>query len=527
MSAALPRSAAGDHNPWLIAIVVSLATFMEVLDTSIANVALRNIAGSLAAGQDESTWVLTSYLVSNAVVLPIAGWLSEVIGRKRFYILCVGLFTASSFLCALAPSLEFLIFFRVLQGIGGGGLAPTSQSMLADSFVPAQRALAFSVYGIAIIVAPTIGPTLGGWLTDSFSWHWIFLINVPVGIASILLVQALVDEPEALKEDRRRLLERGIRVDYVGFILVAVWLGCLEVVLDKGQQEDWFGSGFIVLFASISFLALVLFVPWELSREDPIVDIRLLGHRHFGTCCLVMLAVGMILFSSTQFIPQLLQTTYGYTATLSGLVLMPAGMLMLVLMPVAGRLAGLIQPRYLIMGGMAATAFAMWYLSSFSQDAGFSYFAWARMLQTVGLPFLFVPLTSTSYEGLPPDKTGAASSILNVARNLGGSIGIAMATTLLARREQFHHVRLAESVVPTSPALQRTIEAGRGHFDQFSSSAADTQHQVMAWIAQTVQQQATLLSYGDVFLALGVLALVMVPTGLLLSRVRGGAPAAG
>ena len=339
------RSAAGDRNPWLVAIVISLATFMQVLDTSIANVALQYIAGSLAASIDESTWVLTSYLIASAVVLPISGWLSGVVGRKRFYMLCVATFTVSSVLCALAPNLSALIFFRVLQGLGGGGMAPSEQSMLADTFSPRQRPQAFALYGIAIIVAPTVGPAVGGWLTDNLSWHWIFLINAPIGVMSLLLVQWMVTEPELLIKEREQRLARGVKIDWIGFILVAVSLGSLEVVLDKGQREDWFSSDFIIFFSALATVSMALFIPWELSREQPIVDIRLFGHRRFTTACTMMMAVGALLFSTTQLIPQLLQTTYGYTATLSGLALMPGGFAMLSMMPVAGALGSRLPPR--------------------------------------------------------------------------------------------------------------------------------------------------------------------------------------
>ena len=294
----LPRSAAGHRNPWLIAAVVSIATFMTVLDTSIANVALRHIAGSLAAGVDESTWIITSYLIATAVVLPISGWLSRVVGRKRFYMLCVGLFTLSSVLCALAPSLDMLIAFRVLQGLGGGGMAPSEQTILADTFPQNKRAQAFALYGVAVIVAPTVGPTLGGWITDNWSWHWIFLINAPIGLLSLALVAWLVTEPETLRRERQHLLARGLSVDWGGLVLIALALGCLEVVLDKGQRDDWFASNFIITFASISALSFVLFFPWELARKDPIVEVRLLFQRQFGTCFLMMMVVGGILFSS-------------------------------------------------------------------------------------------------------------------------------------------------------------------------------------------------------------------------------------
>lgn len=363
------RSAAGGRNPWLIAIVVSIATFMLVLDTSIANVALRNIAGSLAAGMDESTWVITTYLVANSVIIPVSGWLTSVVGRKRYYMICVATFTFASLLCGLAPNLPTLIAFRILQGLGGGGMAPSEQSILADTFPPEKRSQAFALYGIAVIVAPTVGPTIGGWLTDNFSWHWIFFINVPFGIMSLALVQWLVIEPDILERERRERLSKGLRVDWIGFILVAMALGCLEVFLDEGQRNDWFASTFITAFVVISAVSFLLLVPWEWTRREPIVDIRLLFSRQFGMSFLVMMAVGAVLFSTTQLLPQLQQTTFDYTATLSGLSMMPGGIAMLMLMPISGFAAGVVQPRHLIMLGMSVIAVALWHTTSLTPDA--------------------------------------------------------------------------------------------------------------------------------------------------------------
>ena len=343
---ALPRSAAGDRNPWLIAVIVSIATFMLVLDSSIANVALRYIAGSMAAGLDKSTWVITTYLVANAVIIPISGWLADVIGRKRFYMMCVAVFTVASFLCGLAPNLASLIFFRIIQGLGGGGMAPSEQAILADTFPPEKREQAFALYGVAVIVAPTVGPTLGGWITDNYSWHWIFLINVPIGTVSLPLVHWLVVEPPLLQQERRERLSRGLKVDWVGFVLIAMALGCLEVVLDRGEIDDWFQSNFILTFAIVSALSFAVFFPWELTRQDPIVHIGLLCRRQFAIVFLIMLGVGGVLFGSTQLLPQLLQTAYQYTAEISGLALMPGGFAMLLMMPIAGQTAGLVQPKY-------------------------------------------------------------------------------------------------------------------------------------------------------------------------------------
>jgi DHA2 family multidrug resistance protein len=514
------RSAAGEHNPWLIAVVVSIATFMLVLDTSIANVALRHIAGSLAAGVDESTWVITTYLVANAVILPVSGWLSSVVGRKRFYMLCVVVFTASSLLCGLATSLPMLIFFRILQGLGGGGMAPSEQAILADTFPPEKRAQAFALYGVAVIVAPTVGPTLGGWITDNFSWHWIFFINVPIGILSLALVQWLLVEPPALERERRELLRGGVKIDYVGFALVALWLGCLEIVLDKGQREDWFQSDFIIAFAAISVVSALIFIPWELIRKDPIVEVRLLFHRQFGVSFLVMAAVGAVLFGSTQLLPQLTQTSFGYTATLSGLALMPGGIAMLLLMPIAGQVSGRVQPKYLIAAGMTLIALSMWHMTSLVPDADFSFFAWARVYQMIGLPFLFIPITTASYSDLRPEQTNQASALINVARNLGGSIGVSLANTELIRRSQFHEARLTEHIIPSSTLQQDALRRVAGQLVTQGTSAADAQHQALGILGRMVEQQAAILAYIDVFWSYAIFAVVMIAVALLLRRLR-------
>ena len=513
------RSAAGERSPWLIAVVVSIATFMLVLDTSIANVALRHIAGSLAAGVDESTWVITTYLIANAVILPVSGWLSGVIGRKRFYMLCVAVFTVSSLLCGLASSLPMLIFFRILQGLGGGGMAPSEQAILADTFPPEKRAQAFALYGVAVIIAPTIGPTLGGWITDNFSWHWIFFINVPVGILSLALVQWLLVEPEILEKERRDRLRGGLKVDYLGFFLVALWLGSLEIVLDKGQREDWFHSSFIVTFAVISALSALAFFPWELTRKDPIVEVRLLFRRQFGISFLAMMAVGAVLFGSTQILPQLLQTSFGYTATLSGLALMPGGFAMLVLMPVAGKVGGSAQPKYLIAAGMLVIALAMWHMTSLAPNADFSFFAWSRIYQMVGLPFLFIPISTASYAGLAPEQTNQASALINVARNLGGSIGVSIAATELTRRSQVYHANLSEHVMPSSLPYQEATRHIVENMMAQGSSMLDAQRQAIGLIAQTIDQQASILAYIDVFRYYAIFAFVMVAVAFLLRRV--------
>ncbi|MEH2472728.1 DHA2 family multidrug resistance protein [Nitrobacteraceae bacterium AZCC 2161] len=521
------RSAAGGHNPYLIAVVVSIATFMEVLDTTIANVALRHIAGGLAVGIDESTYVITSYLIANAVVLSISGWLSTVIGRKKFYMICVGVFTLASLLCGFAWSLEALVLFRILQGLGGGGMATSEQAILADSFPPAKRGQAFAIYGVAVVVAPVVGPTLGGWITDTYSWHWVFLINVPMGLLSLSLVGSLVNEPSGAEQERRELLRNGLRVDFIGFVLVAVGLGSLEFVLDEGQRKDWFGSNMILTFAIMSAVCLVALIPWELMRKDPIVDIRLLGRRQFGACWLVMFGTGAVLISTTQFLPQILQTEFGYTALLAGLALSPGGIATLCMMPVAGRLVGIIQPKYLLVFGATVVALSMWHLTGLNGNITYGYAALSRIFLAIGLPFLFLPVMTASYDGIPPNKTNQASALLNVARNIGGSMGVALSQTMLAQRQQFHQSRLVENVVPSDVGYQRTLEQVTQYFVSHGSSQADAASQAIRWIGQTLQRQVDLLAYIDVFWLLAIVGLVMIPIALIIRPINLAAPPKG
>ncbi len=519
------RSAAGGHNPYLIAFVVSIATFMEVLDTTIANVSLRYIAGGLAVGIDESTYVITSYLVANAIVLSISGWLSTVIGRKRFYMSCVAVFTIASLLCGFAWNLQSLVLFRILQGLGGGGMATSEQAILADSFPPAKRGQAFAIYGIAVVVAPIVGPTLGGWISDNYSWHWIFLINVPMGLLSLFLVGTLVKEPSGAEAERVKLLSKGLRVDYVGFALVAVGLGSLEFVLDEGQRNDWFGSNMIVMFAVVSAACLVALVIWELICDDPIIDIRLLGQRQFGTCFLAMLGTGAIVIATTQIFPQFLQTEMGYTAMLAGLVLSPGGVVTLFMMPVTGRLIGLVQAKYLIAAGATIAALSMWNLTGLNGNITYGYAAMSRIYLALGLPLLFLPITTASYEGLPPEKTNQASALINVARNLGGSLGVALVQTLLAQRQQFHQSRLIEHIVPSDVGYQQTLSAVTRFFQAQGSSATDAAAQAFGYIAQTLQTQVNLLAYIDVFWALALIGAIMAPLALTLRSIDMNAPA--
>ena len=503
-SPSLPRSAAGSHSPWLIAMVVSLATFMEVLDTTIANVSLRHIAGGLGASQDEATWILTSYLISNAIILPVSGWLATLIGRKKFYMACVALFTGSSFLCALSPNLAAMIVFRVLQGLGGGGLAPTEQSIFADTFAPAQRAKAFAFYGVTVIVAPAIGPLLGGWLTDSFSWHWIFLINLPVGIVALALIAALVDEPQAVKDDTAQF-RRDFVPDWLGFTLVASTFGCLQVVLDRFEQDDGFSSSLIVAFAIVFACSALLLVWWELGHPQPVFDVRLFKVGSFGAANLVMLLVGFTLFSTTQLIPQFAQNLLRYDALKAGESLALGGIAAACMMPFAGIVASKASPKILVGLGLLVTGAALVHASFLNGRIGFWDLSLARVYQSIALPFLFVSLTTAAYVGIPPDRNNEASAIINLSRNLGGSIGVAAATTELAWRTQFHHARLGEQA-------SRIGERG-----------ALLAHDGLAAAQQLAQAQAQVLSYLDIFYVFGILSLCVVPVAFLLKNPPAGA----
>jgi MFS transporter, DHA2 family, multidrug resistance protein len=512
--------ASGTPNPWLIAVLVALATFMEVLDTTIANVALRYIAGGMGVSQDEASWVVTTYLVANAIALTASSFLARMLGRKAFFLACLALFTASSVLCGFAWNLQSLLLFRILQGLGGGGMVPVSQSILADAFPPAKRGQAFALFGVAVVVAPAVGPTLGGWLSDNYSWHWCFLINGPVGLAAIALISLVLRESRAAIAERRRLKQQGIRFDLVGFLLVATFLGALEIVLDRGQEDDWFGSSFIVTFAAVCGLAFVLMIPWEATRRNPVIDIRMVGTRQFGSCFAVMLATGAILFATTQFLPRLVQEGFGYTATWAGLVLSPGGLVTMIMMFVVGRLSAVIQPKYLIATGATIVALSMYDLTNVYGDIGFWFFAISRMLLGVGLPLIFVPIITASYDGIPSDKTDQASALMNVARNTGGSIGVSLASNVLAHREQFHQSRLVESVFPSSPQYQQTLDQVTQYFVGHGSSLTQAQHQAFAWVAQQVQTQAAYLAYIDVFWTLMLLSAAAVPLALVLRRIK-------
>lgn len=505
-------------NPWIIAMVVALTTFMEVLDISIANVSLRHIAGDLSAGQDESTWVLTSYLVTNAIVLPISGWFAFVVGRRRFYLWCVAIFTASSLLCGLAPSLPLLILARTFQGAGGGGLQPISQSILADSFPPEKRGMAFAVYGITTVLAPAIGPTLGGFITDNFSWRWVFFINVPVGIFAFWLSRKLLWDPPHLVEAQISLRERGFKIDYWGFGLLAVGFGCMQIVLDRGQQEDWFASNFILYFTIISALSLIVLPFWELRQRDPMMDIRLLKYRNFAICNALMFFLGFVLFGSTLLLPLFTQNILGYSATQAGMVLSPGGISILFVMPIVGALVSRVDVRKLIAFGLLVCGGALLVFTTIDAQVDYWTLAMIRTLQAMGLAFLFIPINTAAFAGIPMIKSSGASAMINLSRNLGGSFGIALTQTVFAQQQQKHQVALVGNVEATRGAGATYLEAITRHFVEAGHTLTESTQLALRQIYGMVQSQAAMLAVLDAFWLLGLLFLALIPFCFLLNK---------
>jgi DHA2 family multidrug resistance protein len=483
-------------NPWAIAVIVAMAAFMEVLDTSIANVALPYIAGNLGASTDESTWVLTSYLVSNAVVLPISGWLAGLFGRKRFFMVCLTIFTASSLLCGLAPSLTGIILCRVLQGAGGGGLQPMAQAILADTVPPRQRGLAFALFGVTTIIAPTIGPTLGGWITDNYSWRWIFFINLPVGLLALFLINRFVEDPPWIQRTSRG----GVRVDYIGIGLLVVGVGALQVLLDKGQEEDWFGSHLIVTLAFVAVVGLVALVVWEWRHPTPIVEVKLFKNLNFLGANLMMFVLGIMLFSSLVMMPLFLQTLMGYTAQSAGLVLSGGGLLLLSLMPVIGVLSSKFQARYLIAFGWLTLSLAMFYSTrALDLQISFGSASVLRVVQVAGLAFLFVPINLVSYIGMPAQKSNSIAGLVNFMRNMGASVGTSLVTTLIARRAQVRQVYLVAHTSVGQAAFGQTVPQLSHRLAASGLEPSRATAQAYARLYGTVIRQATTLAYIDTF----------------------------
>jgi DHA2 family multidrug resistance protein len=503
-------------NPWIIAASVMLATFMEVLDTSVANVALPHISGNLSATTDESTWVLTSYLVSNAIVLPATNWLSRYFGRKRFLIACIVIFTLASALCGAATSLSMLIFARVLQGAGGGALQPIAQSVLLESFPPEKRGQAMAVYGLGIVVAPIIGPTLGGWITDNYSWRWIFYINVPIGALAIFMANAFVEDPPYMRA------QKPGRIDYIGFGLMALGLASLQLVLDMGQQEDWFESAFIVRAAAVGVAAIVCFIVWELRSDEPIVNLRVLKNRNFAIGTMLITVMGVVLYGSIALLPLFLQTLMGYPATASGMAVSPRGFGSVLSMIIVGRLVGRVDGRWLIMFGFAVLAYSTYMLAGLNLDIAMSNVVWPNIISGCAMGFIFVPLTTMAMGTLPNEQVGNASGVYNLMRNTGGSIGIAAVTTMLARGAQTHQSAIASHLTPYDPAFQerlRQVAAAIG-MRGGGGGGGGAMQQALASVYGVVLRQAMLLSFIDNFRLLAFMCLLCVPAALLFKKVR-------
>jgi len=531
---AAPRAAAlvPTINPWVVALTVTLATFMELLDTSIANVSLPYIAGGLGRSFDEVTWILTTYLVANAVVLPMSAWLSRVFGRKNYYMACVTLFTITSFFCGIAPTLGFMLMARVLQGIGGGGLAPVEQAILVDTFPPAKRATAFALYTVAIVTAPAIGPVLGGWITDNYNWRWVFLINIPIGILSLFLTNRFVHDPPSFAEERKsvRSVDGKLRVDGVGIALIGLGSAALEVLLDRGQIDDWFGSTFICWMFAIGVVCLGVAIFWEWNHSDPVIELRLLKVRNFAISNIFYFVFGFGLFASTTMIPQMLQSLYGYRAIDAGLVLGPGAFVITLLAPVGAQLVqrGIIHPRILLFGAVMVVGLSFIHYSHFNLATDYRHYALARALQGLGYAFFFVPLSVLSYSQLRPDQNNKASSLTNFFRNWGGSFGIAFVTTMSERRQNFHQATVGSNLTPSSPFLQQGVRQTAAYLQSHGFSHADALNAAYARYYDQLGAQTRLLAFMDCFHIIGLITLIAAPLVLLTKNFKlgGKAPAA-
>jgi len=508
-------------NPWIIAATVALAAFMEVLDTSIANVALPHIAGSLGASTDEGTWVLTSYLVSNAIVLPMGAWASSVLGRRNFFVLCIVIFTVSSFLCGAAPSLPMLLLFRVLQGAGGGGMQPMAQAIMADSFEPQKRGQAFALYGLVAVLAPSIGPTLGGWITDNFSWRWIFFINIPVGILAFFLVTRLVDDPPWIKADRSRLLN----MDFLGLGFLTLAMGGMQIMLDKGEENAWFASGFIRFFAFLFVGSMIALVWWEWRHKNPLINIKLFRYKNFAICCFLMALVGGVLNANTVLQPQFMQQLLGWNATTAGMALTAGGVMLLFMMPIAGYATGKIAARYLAMAGFILFVLTFRYAAQVTTlEMSFSAASWLRVIQMMPLPFCFISITTAAYVGMPKEQSNQIAGLINFARNIGGSILIAITNAQVTSRTMWHEQHLQGAMQSANNAFQQHTQAltgfFSGHFGGPNGSGL-----AIASIYNQLNQQAQMQGYQDVYMELSWMSVGLIALTFMLSKNKPGAGA--
>jgi MFS transporter, DHA2 family, multidrug resistance protein len=505
-------------NPWLIAATVALAAFMEVLDTSIANVALPHIAGSLGASIDEGTWVLTSYLVSNAIVLPLGAWASSVLGRRNFFMLCIVIFTVASFLCGAAPTLGLLLLFRVIQGAGGGGLQPMAQAIMADSFEPHQRGQAFALYGLVAVLAPSIGPTLGGWITDNFSWRWIFFINIPVGALALLLVTRLVEDPPWIKPDRSRLM----RMDYTGLALLTIAMGGMQIMLDKGEENDWFASDFIRFFAVLFVGGMVALIVWELRAKEPLINLRLFRYKNFAICCFLMMLVGGVLNANTVLQPQFMQQLLGYTATTAGMALTAGGVALVIMMPLAGFATSKISARTLTVVGFTLFVFTFRIAADVTTlDMTFPQNSWLRVVQMIPLPFCFISITTAAYIGMPKEESSQLAGLINFARNIGGSILIALTNAEVTTRAMWHQQHLQSDMVPSSIGYGQHVNTLTG-FLGGSFGGPNGGGMALANIYNQLNQQAQLQGYQDVYMELSYLSILLIFLSFMLSKNKPG-----
>ncbi len=503
-------------NPWLVAVTVTLAVFMEILDTTIVNVALPHIAGTLSSSYDESTWVLTSYLVANGIVLPISAFFSRLFGRKQYFLICIVMFTVSSFLCGIATELWQIILFRIMQGFFGGGLQPVQQSVLLDYFKPEDRGKAFGLSAIAIIVAPVVGPTLGGWITDNFSWRWVFFINVPVGVLSTLAIYQLLEDPPWEK----RWAKGRLNIDYIGICLITLGLGCLQVMLDRGEDEDWFASHFIQFFAVMTFIGLVGAVYWLVYARRPVVEIGVMRDRNFWVSGLLMAGMALILYGSSVVLPQLAQQDLGYTATWSGLVLSPGAILIVLTIPLVLKLMPLVQTRWIIAFGFLCLMLSMFYSATLTPQVDFTTLVLMRSAQSIGLGFLFVPLTTIAFATIPQRLNADASALFTMFRNVAGSIGISLSTAGITEREQVRSAHLVHNMSPLNEQFNMTLERWAQAIRDFTSAAGDPLALATGQLYQQMIVQARILAYVDVFTGLGVIAFILIPLCFLLSPVK-------
>ena len=507
-------------DPWLIATSVMFATFMEVLDTTVVNVSLPHIAGSLSASIEEATWALTSYLVANAVILPMTGWLASMFGRKRLLMLSVIGFTAASFLCGLAPTLGSLIFFRVVQGATGGALQPLSHAILLEAFPPRDRGKAMGFWALGIVVAPILGPVVGGWLTDVYSWRWVFYINIPVGIASLIMTKLYIFDPPYLRTESRT-------VDYWGIGMLAVGIGALQIVLDKGQREDWFSSPVITGLTILSVVTIVALIAHELTTDNPVIDLRVFKARSYATGVFLMTVVGFVLYGSMVLLPIMLQTVLGYPPLQAGIAMAPRGIGAFVMMPITGLLTGRFDPRRLLATGLFVAAGSLLWLSRLNLQAGYWDVFWPQLIQGIGMSLLFVPLTTVAMDPIPRERMGNATSLYNLMRNLGGSVGIAVTGTMVARNQQAMTSLYGANVTAYDPASQSLIAQLKAGFMAAGADSFTATQRAYAGVFGLVQRQAAMVSFVGLFQLLGIMFLALLPLVLIMKRPRGSGPAAG